>query len=93
MPAMTFTCATGRTAEDRQSSLLQQHWYQLKGRHRQGHQHEACWVQEWDGGDSPGVRDVFDFPDEEPSELFINPFACAIDPFMWRELQVCCACG
>ena len=45
-------------------------------------------MQEWDGGDSPGVRDVFDFPTEEPSELFVNPFACAIDPFMWRELQV-----
>ena len=59
------------------------------GRHGQGHQHEAYGVQEWEGGDLLGVRDVFDFPTEEPSELFVNPFACAIDPFMWRELQAC----
>ena len=37
-------------------------------------------MQEWDGGNSPGVRDVFDFPDEEPSELFINPFALCHRP-------------
>ena len=34
------------------------------------------------------MRDVFENPEAEPTELFINPFACAIDPFMWRELQV-----
>lgn len=32
--------------------------------------------------------DVFDCPDEEPNELFINPFACDMDFFMWRQLQV-----
>jgi hypothetical protein len=45
-------------------------------------------MQEWAGSNAPGMRGVFDFPDGEPSELFINPFACAIDPFLWRELQV-----
>ena len=45
-------------------------------------------MQELAGTYGVGVRDVFDYPDAEPSELFINPFSCAIDPFMWRELQV-----
>lgn len=31
---------------------------------------------------------VFDAPEGEPSELFINPFACNISPLLWRELQV-----
>ena len=48
-----------------------------------------AWTQELAGTGGPGMRDVFDYPDAEPSELFINPFSCAIDPFMWRELQVC----
>ena len=51
------------------------------------HDHSAR-VQEWADSSAPGMRDVFDFPDGEPSELFINPFACAVDPDLWRELQV-----
>jgi curved DNA-binding protein CbpA len=32
--------------------------------------------------------DVFDEPEAEPTEVFINPFACpGVDPFMWEELQ------
>ena len=46
------------------------------------------WMQEVAGTDGLGMRDVFDYPDAEPDELFINPFACAMDPFMWKELQV-----
>jgi len=33
-------------------------------------------------------RNVFDYPEAEPSELFINPFACNTSPLLWRELQV-----
>ena len=49
-------------------------------------------MQELRGTGGLWIRDVFEYPDGEPSELFINPFACPIDPFMWRELQVqlCC---
>ena len=32
--------------------------------------------------------DVFDAPEAEPTELFVNPFACNIDPMEWRLLQV-----
>ena len=32
--------------------------------------------------------DVFEEPESEPSELFINPFACGVNPLDWRELQV-----
>ncbi|EIE23375.1 hypothetical protein COCSUDRAFT_62912 [Coccomyxa subellipsoidea C-169] len=33
------------------------------------------------------VPSVFDVPEAEPSELFINPFACNTSPLLWRELQ------
>ena len=32
--------------------------------------------------------DIFDFPEAEPNRLFLNPFACNIDPMSWRDLQV-----
>ncbi len=32
--------------------------------------------------------DVFEIPEAEPSELFVNPFACGVNPMDWRELQV-----
>ena len=32
--------------------------------------------------------DVFDAPDGEPTEVFVNPFACSINPLDWREVQV-----
>ncbi|KAL4858146.1 putative transport protein YdbI [Chlorella vulgaris] len=32
--------------------------------------------------------DVFDVPEAEPNELFVNPFACYnVSPLQWRELQ------
>jgi hypothetical protein len=32
--------------------------------------------------------DVFDLPEAEPNELFVNPFACYnVSPLQWRELQ------
>lgn len=34
------------------------------------------------------VPSVFDVPEAEPTELFINPFACNTSPLLWRELQV-----
>ena len=34
------------------------------------------------------LASVFDAPEAEPSELFINPFACNTSPLLWRELQV-----
>ena len=49
-------------------------------------------MQELRGTGGLRIRDVFEYPDGEPSELFINPFACLIDPFMWRELQVQLRC-
>lgn len=45
--------------------------------------------QAFDGPQAVQFRDVFDEPEEEPQYVFINPFACNVDPFMWRELQVC----
>lgn len=27
---------------------------------------------------------MFDLPEAEPCELFVNPFACNVDPFMWE---------
>lgn len=38
--------------------------------------------------DAAQFSSVFDAPEAEPSELFINPFACNVSPLMWRELQV-----
>ncbi|KAK9861891.1 hypothetical protein WJX84_004684 [Apatococcus fuscideae] len=32
--------------------------------------------------------DVFEVPEAEPTELFINPFGCNADPLEWRQLQV-----
>lgn len=34
------------------------------------------------------LASVFDAPEAEPNELFINPFACNTSPLLWRELQV-----
>ena len=34
------------------------------------------------------LASVFDVPEAEPNELFINPFACNTSPLLWRELQV-----
>ncbi len=53
----------------------------------------VLYMQELGGTGGLGTRDVFDYPEAEPTELFINPFACAIDPFMWNELQVRLCCG
>jgi len=74
IPTYASQPAFWQTKEDAHiSSLLQLTYFQ---------------VQELGGTNRPGMADVFDYPDAEPSELFINPFACAVDPFMWRELQV-----
>ena len=32
--------------------------------------------------------DVFDAPSDLPSDIFVNPFACSINPLDWRKLQV-----
>ena len=37
---------------------------------------------------SGAFKDVFDQPEAEPDCLFVNPFACSIDPMQWQELQV-----
>ena len=34
------------------------------------------------------MPDVFDVPEAEPTEVFVNPFACSINPLDWREVQV-----
>ncbi|KAK9827905.1 hypothetical protein WJX74_008444 [Apatococcus lobatus] len=44
-------------------------------------------------GTEDWLDDVFEKPETEPSELFINPFACAINPLDWRELQALTADG
>lgn len=31
-------------------------------------------------------RDVFEMPDGPPVRIFVNPFACRVDPLQWREL-------
>lgn len=39
-------------------------------------------------------EDVFDSPEAEPDQIFINPFACSVNPLDWRQLQqVAGACG
>ena len=35
------------------------------------------------------LPDVFDAPEAEPTEVFVNPFACRVNPLDWREVQVC----
>lgn len=42
--------------------------------------------------DAAQFSSVFDAPEAEPSELFINPFACNVSPLLWRELQVTLKC-
>lgn len=37
---------------------------------------------------SGAFKDVFDQPEAEPDCLFVNPFACSVDPLQWQELQV-----
>lgn len=36
---------------------------------------------------SGAFKDVFDQPEAEPDCLFVNPFACSVDPLQWQELQ------
>lgn len=47
--------------------------------------------------DSDDLLDAFDVTEAEPDMLFVNPFACQVDPLQWQELQVCiaqgCLCG
>lgn len=31
--------------------------------------------------------DEFDVCNGEPNKVFVNPFQCAVDPFMWEELN------
>lgn len=31
-------------------------------------------------------KDVFEVPDGPPVRIFVNPFACRVDPMQWREL-------
>lgn len=38
--------------------------------------------------DLSDFEDVFDAPDGEPTEVFVNPFSCGVDPMRWRDLQV-----
>ena len=38
--------------------------------------------------DEDDLPDAFDFPEAEPTEVFVNPFACSINPLDWREVQV-----
>lgn len=33
------------------------------------------------------LLDIFDFPEAEPSCMFINPFSCNVNPLDWRTLQ------
>eukprot|EP00884_Botryococcus_braunii_P008095 jgi/Botrbrau1/17287/Bobra.0015s0044.1 len=33
------------------------------------------------------LGDVFDNPDGEATEVFVNPFSCGINPLRWRDLQ------
>ncbi|BDA47221.1 hypothetical protein COCOBI_10-0660 [Coccomyxa sp. Obi] len=44
-------------------------------------------LQQVSTDDAAQFSSVFDAPETEPSELFINPFACNISPLLWRELQ------
>ena len=37
---------------------------------------------------SGAFKDVFDQPEAEPDCLFVNPFACSVNPLQWQELQV-----
>ena len=38
--------------------------------------------------DKDNDDDVFDFPQGEPNEVFVNPFACYnVSPLHWEELQ------
>ena len=39
-------------------------------------------------GDATDLWDVFDVTEAEPDMLFVNPFACPMDPLQWKELQV-----
>lgn len=48
----------------------------------------SWWMQAVLDGSGGELRNVFDYPEAEPSELFINPFACNTSPLLWRELQV-----
>lgn len=38
--------------------------------------------------DATDLWDVFDITEAEPDMIFVNPFACSIDPLQWKELQV-----
>ena len=38
--------------------------------------------------DKDDLPDVFDAPEAEPTEGFVNPFACSVNPLDWREVQV-----
>mmetsp|Transcript_28011 Transcript_28011/g.72071 ORF Transcript_28011/g.72071 Transcript_28011/m.72071 type:complete len:237 (-) Transcript_28011:309-1019(-) len=40
-----------------------------------------------------GQGDEFDRCSGPADRLFVNPFACNVDPFMWRELQEAAAAG
>ena len=52
----------------------------------------CCTVQEMNlsraDGDDDDFLDVFDITEAEPDMLFVNPFACQVDPLRWQELQV-----
>jgi hypothetical protein len=40
------------------------------------------------GGELQGQPDVFDIPETEATELFVNPFLCYnVNPLQWEEIQ------
>jgi hypothetical protein len=44
------------------------------------------------GGEADAEADVFDFPETEATELFVDPFACpGASPLEWRELRAAAA--
>jgi hypothetical protein len=44
------------------------------------------------GGEADAEADVFDFPEAEATELFVDPFACpGASPLEWRELRAAAA--
>ena len=53
---------------------------------------QCCAVQEMKlskaDTDDDDLIDVFDVTEAEPDMLFVNPFACQVDPLRWQELQV-----
>ena len=54
--------------------------------------HSQLWWQGVRGAsrdsEDEDTPDFFDAPEAEPTEVFVNPFACSVNPLDWREVQV-----